>query len=247
MDKEKAAKTLAKELGDRLGRKLVGEESYKRSLVESASTKHQVGNPFLVTYDDGIFYVRKNDLRRSSSNLVDLLDSCGDEFKQANYYFSKAMPITSHGYPQKCVALFSVTPYALIGETEKSALRRFFYKDAPLEVVDSMNLLGIENFLRLYQAYKEGNLYCSDVSANKLLEDIDYLKKFMSLASAFTYDKDGEVAVQTFDKLGGIETINYALTRLGVDAKLKLHEVHNSYVHNRCVANVLKESTKMIR
>jgi len=246
MDKEKAARMLSKELGDKLGRKLVNEESYKRSLMECASIKYQVSNPLLIRYDEGTFYVKEHGVKRSSNDLVDLLTSCGDDFKEANYYFSESVPITSYGYSQRCVALFSVTPYALIGETEKSDLRRMFYKDAPLEIIDSMNLLGIENFLRLYMAYQEGKLYCSDISANKLLDDVNFLKKFMIAASTFTYDKDGEVAAQTFEKFGGIENLNYTLTRLGVNAALRLHDVHNTYVHNSCVTKVLREASKTI-
>lgn len=246
MDKEKAARTLAKELGDKLGRRLVGEESYKRSVIECASAKHQVSNPLLVSYEEGTFYAKKKDIKHSSNNLVDLLVSCGDDFKEANYYFSEAVPITSYGYTTRVSALFSVTPYALIGEAEKSALRRLFYKDAPLEVINSMNVLGIEHFVGLYEAYQNGKLYCLYMPATKLLEDIDFLKKFIEKASNFVYDKDGEVKKDEFDKFNGIDALNYMLKRLGVHAKIALHEVHTAFVHKNCISEVLDESSKTI-
>lgn len=247
MDKEKAARMLTKELGDKLGRSLVGEESYKRSLIECASAKYQLSNPILVSYEEGTFSVKKNIGQHTSNDLVELVMSySGAAFTEANYYFSEAVPVVRSGYSTRCHALFSVTPYALIGEKEKSELRRLFYKNVPLEIVNSMNLLGIDHFIGLYLAYQQGELYCPDMPADKILEDINVLKKFINKASSFSYDKDDEVSNTKFEQFGSIGSLNDVIKRLGIDAEIRIHEVHNNYVHKSCISKVLSKAPKVI-
>ena len=157
MNKEKATRALAKELGN-LERTVVIEDSYKNSLVKNASSAYQVGDPLVLTFYDNKFHSGKD----RKSKVSEIMLSHDSSFIEANYFFMTSIPSSKIGRPD-----FMVTPYALIGEKEKNSLKKLFYKDINPEILDAMKTVGAENFASLYEQYShDGSPF------NKMLKDI---------------------------------------------------------------------------
>lgn len=245
MDKEKAARILSKELGDKLGVSVVGEESYKRDLIKCASAKYQLSNPVLVSYEEGIFSSKKG------YSLVELVRSYGDAFTEANYYFSEVVPVAREGYSTQSYALFAITPYSIISEKEKSVLRKIFYKNVHPEIAYAMSTLGIDNFIEFYKDYKESLLtYLATPIITKILnEDLEAMKKFIDFATKLKYDSDEEVNKKVFKQFGGIGSLNARLERLGVttliEPRVTSNHIPSDYVPRKVISRVIEQLSDM--
>lgn len=227
MDKEEAARLLAKELGDKVGRQVIAEELYKEKLTSKASHFYQVGDPFLVNMWGGF----DEELQKSGISTKKILDKAlleNEPFAYANYFFLKDNPNPKHlflkdNYTMK-KPFTAITAYALIGEEEKQNLKKIFYKNVQPDTVLAMDLLGIENFIEVYRYYTNSNLPIMETKT---------LSEFLHNASKEDYDPDGEIKR---DKLGifsseKMNNLNYLLEKLGIEARLSTTKYRKTDAH----------------
>lgn len=168
MDKEKATRTLAKELGDKLGRAEVIEGSYKDSLIKNSSAAYQVGNLFFFEFCSNKFSIPEYNAS-GETTLTELVFKHNPSFADANYFFLESI----HAQGQKYGAdksRFVATSYALIGEKEKTSLRKLFYKNVQPEIACAMKALGIRNFIDFYATYYDRS---HDKSLIQILKEED--------------------------------------------------------------------------
>jgi len=240
MDKEKATKILAKELGDKVGRSEVIESSHKDNLIKNASAVYQVGNPLFFEFHHNKFYIP--DYSNSDElTLTRLVLKQNKSFADANYFFLENVHTQGHKYGADRSRL-AATPYAIIGKKEESSLRKLFYKNVLPEIAYAMSVLGIESFIDLYRDYKESSFKCSasPFVTKVLKEDLAMLKTFVVFAMDIKYDGDEEASKKIFKSFGGIESLNALLKR---NKLLPLESSHNhseGYVHKTGVSVVVK-------
>ena len=201
MDNEQATKILAKDLGNRFGRRVIRETLEKSELFENIPLRYQVANPVIVGYSNSK-YTSGSEAKK---DLVDIL-LLHDNFEDANYYFLDTNPILTKEQLDNYNFYFWVTPYAMIGDKEKEVLKNFYYKDLSLEVYQAMGALDIENFSEIYKAYKN----CSGES----FPDYDIIC-FLSLVDeeCKVYD---EIDTDYFRRMGGVIELNIKLANLGI-------------------------------
>ncbi|MDP2908808.1 MAG: hypothetical protein Q8N77_03295 [Nanoarchaeota archaeon] len=236
MDKEEAAKVLARELVKVNGQKFIVEPAYKKHLLEHAVAAYEIEqkmplNSFDVVYglNDGSVIINNAtfmDKRTASDAIKDYnerIKSHCSKFEDANYVFTEF----SHGFEAAGGSYIhswrsfnsNFTFFALIGEKEERQLRRMFYKDLPNDISYAMNLLNIKNFVEYYKDYSS-----RDSIAPENLKSCEDLAGFIG---SLKYDSDGEVHQGVFQKIGGqkisgIHEINNRLETLGVKAKLRV-------------------------
>lgn len=241
MNEEKAAKTLTKELGDKVGRIFVVESHYKSLLLKNALTAYQIDNPIMINHDGSYFsgsnFNRETDIKNVIPYVMSKLE--------ANYFFMESIPVAT-GSNYNTYSRFAVTPYSIIGNKEKLALREIFYKNVPPEITNSMDTLDIKHFVGLYKSYQNKELCCLDTHVNKILEDVNALKEFIDKTFDFEYDKDDEVNLSVFEKFGGISSLNDRLARIGVTERIIRHKEHTSYVARSVLSKVIKEAHNVI-
>ena len=240
MDRERAARMLAKELGDKYGRVEVLENSQKDSLIKNASAAYQVGNLFFFEFNHNKFSIPEYN-HNGEKTLAELVHKHSPSFADANYFFLENVHIQSREYGENR-SRFALTPYALIGEKEKTSLRKMFYKNVSPEIAYAMRSLGIENFIDIYKDYKEppSKLVASPFVTKVLKEDLETLKTFVDFSLNLEYDSDGEVSKKMFNSFGGIESLNNLLKRnklLPIESSYKHGE---AYVHKTGVWVVVK-------
>ncbi len=226
MDKEKATRVLAKELG-KLERTVVIEDSFKNSLVKNASSAYQVGDPLVLTFYDNKFHSGKD----RKSKVSEIMLSRNSSFIESNYFFMTSIPSSKIGRPN-----FMVTPYALIGEKEKNSLKKLFYKEVKPEILDAMKTVGVENFASLYERYShDGSPF------NKMkIEDIKLIKRFIRDAKDFEYNDYDYVSRGDFSPFGGIAWLNEKLKNLGGNIIITDFD---GDVHKDVVSEVVKQSS----
>ena len=230
MNKEKATRALAKELGN-LERTVVIEDSYKNSLVKNASSAYQVGDPLVLTFYDNKFHSGKD----RKSKVSEIMLSHDSSFIEANYFFMTSIPSSKIGRPD-----FMVTPYALIGEKEKNSLKKLFYKDINPEILDAMKTVGAENFASLYEQYShDGSPF------NKMLKDIKSIKDLISGAEDLESDEYGYVSKESFSSWGGIDCLNSKLKKIGADALLTPD--FDGAVHEDVVSEVIDDLSDLLK
>jgi len=218
MDEERATIILAKELGDKVGRLIVGEALYKEKLIKSALTTYQTDDPFFIP---GYRGKDKKILAKFNKSL----------FPEANYFFLEPIPLHMNNERLH----FMVTPYALIGDKEKSNLRRLFYKDVPEGIVKSMNVLCIENFISLYKDY---------TLPRPLLppSDLEVINRFIDLVPKLNYDGDDETCKTSFNRLGGVRSLNSMFKEIGISARISSKGAYdNSYVKKANISKVVSQ------
>ena len=147
MDKEKAARILARELGNKLGRHLVFEECFKESLIKNSKYFEQIEEPVFYTVKDKYITFAKTS-EHITKELVYLYQS----FADANYFFmqNRSVTLSENPYSQ---SYFIATPYALIDEIEEKNIRKLYYKNTPANILDAMNVLSIDNYVENYKLY----------------------------------------------------------------------------------------------
>ena len=147
MDKEKAARVLARELNDKIGRHLVFEECSKKILIKNSTYLKQIEDPVFYTVRDKYINFAK-----TSEHITKELLSLYKSFKDANYFFmqNRSMTLDENPYPQ---SHFIATPYVLIDESEEKNIRKLCYKDVPKNILDAMNVLSIDNYVENYKLY----------------------------------------------------------------------------------------------
>lgn len=241
MNKEEAARALAKELGSRLERAVVIEDSYKDSLLKNALAAYRVGNPVNVDFYDNKFFLTS--LTVGKENVIDVLLGYKGFFAEANYCFLESIHARISKYSNG-ESRFVATPYALIGEKEASSLRGMFYKNVPPDIAHAMNVLKIDNFIGLYEKYfsrPDDSLFT--VKKN----DLDIAERFINLAGTLFYDKDNEVAISTFNSFGHINSFNAWLDGLGISAHIDPHGSTDSrYVSKDKVNSIFSQLSKLV-
>lgn len=244
MDKEKAARTLVKELAKANGQNFVINHAYQNHLLENAIAAYEIvyEKPYplrisLAHLDDNKHITNNSLLEKAiERHMAKIEESCSN-IEDANYVFvdsreNLSQAGKSSGYICSWISFSSnLTPFALIGEKEERQLRKMFYKDVPREIIYSMNELGIKNFIGFYKSYKNGE----DLMDYMPLE---FFKSFYQLVSRFEYDKDNEVNVKKFDEIGGLNAINSQLKELGITEKLYVHRQHKDFVHQDTVLKI---------
>lgn len=244
MDKKKATKILAKELGSKVGREAVIEDSYKDDLIRNASAAYQVDSPFLIDFSEGKFQGNK-----SGEDIVETMLLQKGSFAEANYYFLKTIPQVGRGQSYSKDSQFAVTPYALIGEKEKTSLRKLFYKNVQPEIAYAMDILGIDNFISFYKNYKESSLVYLDapIVTKVLKEDLEVMEKFIDFATKLKYDNEEEVPKTVFDKFGSIGSLNSRLERLLDGTIIKPSRAHPvRYIHREDISDVVKQALEFM-
>lgn len=237
MDKQKAVRTLTKELGDKFGRQIVIEEVYKDRLVKNASYTYQVDNPVLVDFMHGCYSCEGININgRDMNNLLDLLLRKNSSFTEANYIFIGNTPGGEKAFTD---TRFTATAYSLIGEDEISSLEKNFYKNVSLDVLSAMDKLGIKNFARIYMLYTDSKQF--DLEA-KLAEE------FIKCVSKFKYDSDGEINSSQFEFFGGLDKLNDAFKKMDITNTLNTTEDRKSSVksyptliHKNNISKVVEE------
>ena len=153
MDKEKAARILARELGDNIGRHLVFEECYKETLIKNSTYFEQIENPVFYTVKD-----QNINFAKTSEHITKELLSLYKSFKYANYFFMQNRSVTQDA--NFAQSHFIATPYALIDKSEEKNLEELYYKDVPENILDAMNVLSIDNYAENYRLYiKNSGIY----------------------------------------------------------------------------------------
>lgn len=241
MNKEEAARTLAKELGSRLERAVVIEDSYKDNLLKNALAVYQVGNPVNVDFYDNKFSLTP--ITVGKENVIDVLLAYKSFFAEANYCFLESIRARISKYSNG-ESRFSATPYALIGEKEASSLRKMFYKNVPPDVVHAMNVLRIGNFIGLYEKYfsrPDDSLFT--VKKN----DMDVAERFINFAGNLSYDKDNEVTIKTFDSFGSIDSFNAWLNRLRISEQINHSGSTDSrFIRKNKISNIVTQLSKLV-
>ncbi|MBL7100571.1 MAG: hypothetical protein ISS23_01310 [Nanoarchaeota archaeon] len=232
MDKEKATRILTKELGDKIGRSVVFEDSYKDNLVKSASVIYQTGNPIFAGYHNGQFHTNTG----SKNEIAELLLPFGDSFVEANYYFLKDIHIIGRE-PYFPRSRFAVTPYALIGEKEKDDLKKLFYKDVHPATLSAMDVLGIENYVELYGVYRN-----SDRDFFAILECC----RFIDFILQVKYDTDNEISKRELNEALGkdINSLNAIFRKINISSYLSLSLDHPGYIHKKSLLEIVDQLKK---
>lgn len=245
MDEKKATKILAKELGNKIGREAVIEDSYKDDLIRNASSAYQVDSPFLIDFSEGKFQGKK-----SGEDIVEIMLLQKDSFAEANYYFLKTIPQVGRGQSYSKDSQFAVTPYALIGEKEKTSLRKLFYKNVHPEIAYAMSALGIDNFIDFYKYYKDSSFnssfdYLTTPTRTILKKDLEVVKKFIDFTTKLKYDRDEEVEKKVFKQFDGIDSLNARLERLGVttliEPRITSNHTPSDYVPRKVISQVIEQ------
>lgn len=208
MDKEKATKTLTKELGERLGREVVIEASYKDRLIKNAYSIYQVENPLMISFYENRFHSKKS----RKDNIPELMLSHEGNFAQANYFF---ITETKGNIKSSRSPNFIVTPYAIMGDKEKTAIKKMFYKNPEPDITHAIEFLGLESFIDLYKQYSTG-----DSPFNKIIADIKLIKDIIDEAGDLESDDYGYIAKERFSPWGGIDCLNNKLKKIGLDTLL---------------------------
>lgn len=225
MDEKKATKILAEELGNKFGREAVIEDSYKDDLIRNASAAYQVDSPFLIDFAEGKFQGKK-----IGGDIVEIMLLQKDSFAEANYYFLKTIPQVGRGQSYSKDSQFAVTPYALIGEKEKTSLRKLFYKNVHPEIAYAMKSLGIKNFIDFYATYIDRSHDKSLIQILKeedsiMKEDLEMAKKFIDTALKLKCDSDAEVDKDLFRKnLEDFKSLNVRFERIGIKTRIESHD-----------------------
>lgn len=232
MDKEEAAKILARELVKVNGQKFIVEPAYKKHLLEHAVAAYEIEqethlNSFDVIYDldDNSAIINTTKFKDAVKDYNERVKSHCSKFEYANYVFtefSRGFEASGKGggYIHSWRSFNSnFTFFALVGEKEERQLRRMFYKDLPNDISYAMGLLNIKNFVEYYKDYSS-----RDSIAPENLKSCEDLAGFIG---SLKYDSDGEVHQGVFQKIGGqkisgIHEINNRLETLGVKAKLRV-------------------------
>ena len=161
MDKEKAARILARELGSYEKKKVIIEESHKESLLKNSSAFYQIAAQI---YGEQNVY-QKYDNKFTQAIIKNLLSAYSD-LEDANYFFITNMSIIEHeqrNYRVVSKVPYVVTPYALIGKNEKQNIKELFYKDVPKNILYAMDVFSIDNHVSNYKSYINNyNLNASD-------------------------------------------------------------------------------------
>lgn len=241
MDKEKAAKTLSKELSDKLGlgREAIIEDSYKDNLIKNSLAVYQIGSPVLIDFSEGEFIGQI-----SRRNIIEVLLAYGGSFAEANYYFLKNTQLDTDCYGCNKRSRFAVTPYALIGKKEESSLRKLFYKNVQPEIAYAMSTLEIEDFIDFYKNYKDSSLIypAAPIVMKVLKEDLEVVEKFIDFATKLKYDDDEEVHRNVFRQFDSLGSLNSRLERLISGTIIKPSRKHpDNYVHREDISNVVKQ------
>ena len=106
MDNEEATRTLAKELGERIGRAVVVEPEHKKRIINGSLEFYQIDNPSMLNYYRGNYY--SGDWIIHDQDVLEVLKRVQPNFTNANYFFLESMHINN----ERAAA---ATPYALIG------------------------------------------------------------------------------------------------------------------------------------
>ena len=147
MDEEKAARILARELGDKIGRHIVFEESSKDRLIRNSTYFDQIEEPVFYTIKENYITFAK-----TSEYLTKSLVSSYKSFADANYFFMQNRHVTLSDTPNP-QSHFIVTPYTLIGESEKQNIKKLCYKDVPENILNAMKMFSIDNYIESYESY----------------------------------------------------------------------------------------------
>ena len=156
MNKEQAAKTLARGLGNSGKRKVITEEVHKGHLINNCSAFYQVAAPIYGEYN-----VKDHSSDQFSKVIIDNLISDYHYLEDANYFFLTNVPmiqLEKRHYDHNKKVPFVATPYALLGEKEIIQCKESFYKDVPDDILAAMNTFGIFNYIEIYKSYIKGSL-----------------------------------------------------------------------------------------
>ncbi len=237
MDKKTAVRTLTKELGGKFGRQIVTEEVYKQQLVKNASHVYQLGNPLLVDFMNERYSCDGISINgRDMLNLLDILLTKNSSFTEANYIFLGNTPGGEKAFTD---TRFTATAYALVGQDEMHNLERNFYKNISSDTLFAMDTLGIKNFTRIYELYKD---------TKKSNFEAKLIKEFIDCVSRLQYDSDGEIDKQHLASFGGVDKLNEYIRKLGVTARISTTDdrkssikSYPSLIHNKNLSRVLGE------
>ena len=161
----------------------------------------------IVDFHNNKFHI-KNIRKDSVSELMLAYDR---SFAEANYFFRNDVS----GNKSLRTANFIITPYALIGEKEKNAVKRLFYKNSKTDISNAVKSLGIESFIDLYEQYYNGSS-----PFDKMLKDIKFIKGFISDSKDLEIDEYGYLSKVEFSTWGGVDSINNKLKKMGLSSLL---------------------------
>ncbi|MDP2908807.1 MAG: hypothetical protein Q8N77_03290 [Nanoarchaeota archaeon] len=224
MDKKEATLTLAKESRKKLGYKTVMEAEYKNILIKNASQVYPIANPITFWYEKG--------------EVSDYLEE--EALTGANYIFLEKI------LTEETRSRFAATPYAIIGEEEKKDLKRLFYKDVSPDVKSAMALLGIKNFIEVYQCYINSGV-SSFEKALQDVEDVKFMKEFVDFCSSLEYNNCGGVHKKKFECFGGLKAINSRFRKTNLQARISTKKGRSPLCMTFCPGDVHKNNlTKII-
>lgn len=211
MDKKTATLTLTEKLREN-NYHVVINPYYQKKLVEESTSCYQIGE--IVAFGS---YVIRDSLKNKNSALFEKLEP------KANYLFVESFEMEKRG---------TASSFAIISEEEKNQLRNTFYKDVPHDVEVAMKVLGIKNYVELYEKYSNGEL-------NELLQNSYglYFKFKKSLDDLF-FMKDSYCSMENFEKF--FERNRKEIVKILRENGLPTYAWDSSAIHRTHICDIIE-------
>lgn len=238
MDEEKAAKIIAKELGNKLGREFIFEERHKEHLINTSEAFYQVTKPCLKGID---YFDFQHIYPTDNQNLIQKLISEHSPLADANYFFMTNISTKKENKVRNDL-IFAITPYALIGKKEKQDIKNLCYKDVPKRILSAMDVFSIDNYVAAYRSYINMD-YKNSCWINNCITE------FLNFVPNINYDGDGEINKGAFKDIGSIEALNSELEKIGIKTHIstkayrnKLDQISNSnFISKKNIQEIMIE------
>jgi len=258
MDKEKATRTLARELMKANGQNFIVNPAHQKHLLEKAISYYQIEDekPFsfkirIGTLEDNATKISTKALDEFTTSYKKGLTEDCSRVSDSNYVFtenSQSLSIIGSSYTYSRLSLMNTLSFfALIGEKEINNLRELFYKDVHQDLVYAMNKLNIKNFVDFYRFYSKTN--CDFFAGLECLRFIDFVSKLR-------YDGDGEIHSDKIqeDFGNGIDSLNAMFEKIGVETHIDIKEDRKTkpeenpgYIHKTNLLKVVDQVKNKVK
>jgi len=215
MEEEKAVKILTKRLAENSGGTLVFNKVHQKEIIKNTDLVYIVGDPKIIEcskdYQKYFFRETKSEVESDEGGqdggklIREVLQ--GKIPEEANYLFDSTETTLCKGNPR-----IKLVPYAIIGDKERRAIKKRFYKSDDLEVREAIKSLEIENFFGLYNLYANREFFAFYNLLDEFLQNQQITESLAQNPINHQHFKIKDVTKKDHD----LDRINSLIKRMGV-------------------------------